>query len=186
MGRRFFLRLAVSILLSILSVSSESVAQGNWRPTVPRPTERVRPLAENRTELIQDATDVLFDRLAPWVFVEFRPVERYPMGRYLITATGRKTDWLIPGKTLEGAGIIKFMNTDRARLVYGEAHQDLLFVPVKAPQYDPTRKRTPEEIAAAQRRYSEFYMKQFIVSGKEYARQRGNPSAPRHQWYPQP
>jgi hypothetical protein len=138
-----------------------------------------------RDSLNKTTEDVLFEKLAPWVFVEYQQVNGKPRGRFLNTTTRRKTGWLVSGNTLEGATLVR-LNADQARVFYRGVYQNLLLVPEKAPRYDPNRKRTPEEIAAAQRRYSEFYMKKFIVSGKEYARQRGNLSAPQHQWYPKP
>jgi hypothetical protein len=180
---RAFLILSIGLLLGAqcvlgqpLPLREDRAAIRDYPPLVPL-TERNRDsIPQPRPfEPVKSQSDILYEKMAPWVFIEYHQDPRDPTakwGKFLNTNRQTKTDWLRLGDRLEGA-VIEGLNEDHATLRYGEASQKLLWVPETPPKYDPTRVRTPEEVAAAQRRYSEFYMKKFIVSGKEYNRRRG-------------
>ncbi|MCC6227413.1 MAG: hypothetical protein IT195_13550 [Microthrixaceae bacterium] len=170
----------------LLAFAFPVFAEGTtWQPPVywPQPSQVesrkfLSPSVSATTRETDSAKDRLFEKMAPWVYVEtYRDTRnRLVWAKFLNTTTKRKTGWLRAGQFLEGARISS-IDSDKAVLTYGGARQDLLFVPEEPIQ--PKKKnhqRTPEETAAAQRRYSEFYMKRFMLLGREYNRQRGMPS----------
>ena len=113
--------------------------------------------------------------MAPYVFVEYRQTQEGGLARFLNTNTKAKSPWLEIGNSLNGATIVR-IRRDCVLVRMRSATQKLLFVSESPPPMKNAALRTPEEIAEAQRRYTEFYMKKFIVSGKEYARRMGRES----------
>ena len=116
--------------------------------------------------------DALFREMAPWVFVKHHQSAGEHFARFLNTNTNRKTPWMQTGQALAGATIVR-IDRDSAYVRKGKATQRLLYVSETPLPRKKSSLRTPEETVRAQRRYSEFYMKKFIVSGKEYTRKRG-------------
>jgi hypothetical protein len=119
--------------------------------------------------------DALFREMAPWVFVEHRGSGGDAHARLLNTNTKRKTSWMREGQSLAGATIFR-IDRDSLLVRRGNVTQRLLYVSETPLPRKTASLRTPEETARAQRMYSEFYMKKFIVSGKEYARRMGRES----------
>ena len=119
--------------------------------------------------------EILFERMAPWVFVEYGQSKQGQAARFFNTNSKAKSGWLSVGDTLNGATIVQ-IRRDSALVRLGSATQKLLYVSETPPPMKNAALRTPAEVAEAQRRYKEFYMKKFIVSGKEYARRAGRKS----------
>jgi len=120
--------------------------------------------------------EILFDMMSSWFYMGFRNIiNDQKEGQFKNTRTQRKSGWLSLGGILEGAEIIH-LDPDKAVVQFADATHEFLYVPEFPEKYDPTVPRTPEQIAAAQRRYSQVYMPTFIRQGREYDRLRGQPS----------
>lgn len=119
--------------------------------------------------------DVLFEMMAPWVYIRYQMVDGVKGGQFKNMNSQRKSQNLRIGATLAGAQILD-LDPVKATVRFADATQELFLVSETPPPYDPSVPRTPEQIAEAQLRYKEMYMKQFIVSGKEYERLRGKPT----------
>jgi hypothetical protein len=140
--------------------------------------------------LIQDATgdggegdlwtktneDVLFEQMAPWVYINYRKINDERSGQFLNMKTRNKTPYISVGGTLSGT-LLESLDPEKAVVRFADATQELYLVSENPPPFDPSVPRTPEQIAEAQKRYREMYMKQFIVQGKEYDRLRGQVAA---------
>jgi len=112
--------------------------------------------------------EILFERMAPWVYVNYQEVNGIPSAQFLNTNSQRKTPWLGVGAILDGARIVA-IDPLKAVMQLGEATQELYYVPETSPDYDPTVPRTPEQIADAQRQYQHMSAKKFMVSAKSYS-----------------
>jgi hypothetical protein len=120
-------------------------------------------------------SDILYEQMAPWVYVGFQEINDVQSGRFLNTNTQRKSPWIRVGGTLSIAQI-ESLDSEKATVRFADATQELSYISETPPPLDPSVPRTPEQVADAQLRYKEFYMKKFIVSGREYDRRRGRPS----------
>ena len=119
--------------------------------------------------------DILFEMMAPWVYIRYQMVDGVKSGQFKNVNRQRKTPNLREGATLAGAQIVG-LDPVKATLRFADATQELFLVSETPPPFDPTVPRTPEQIAEAQLRYKEIYMKRFIVSGKKYEELRGKPT----------
>ena len=120
--------------------------------------------------------DILYELMAPWVYIQVTKINRVTEGRFYNTNNKQKTPWLPVGGTLAGTKILS-MNSDVAVVELGDVSQELLLVALEPPvRFDPSVPRTPEQVADAQRRYQEFYYKKFVVMGKKYDELRGKTS----------
>ena len=119
--------------------------------------------------------DILYEQMAPWVYVGYQEINDIQSGRFLNTNTQRKSPWIREGGTLSIAQI-EALDSEKAMVRFADATQELYYISETPPPYDPSVPRTPEQVAEAQLRYKEYYMPKFIVSGREYDRRRGRPS----------
>jgi len=116
--------------------------------------------------------DILFELMAPWIYVNYQELNGVSSGRFKNTNNNRKTPWLRVEGMLSGAQIVSLDPEKAVVQLAGvdDVTQELYYISETVPPYDPTVPRTPEQVAEAQLRYREVYMKKFIVSNKEYER----------------
>lgn len=140
------------------------------------------------TQTAKSSQDILFELMAPWVYVKYRRVNQIEEAQFFNTYNRRSTPYLPVGGTLVGATIVK-LDSDRATVKLEDVTQELLYVPLQSPPFDPTVPRTPEQVKAAQRRYYETVYKPSVVMGRKYnelaGRPRDIPVPPRGEQYEQ-
>jgi hypothetical protein len=122
----------------------------------------------------QSEKDILFELMAPYVYINYRTVNHVEQAQFVNNQNRKTTDWIPVGGTLQGATLVS-MDSDKALVKLGSTTQELLLVPLNPPPFDPSVPRTPEQVADAQRRYKEFYYKNFVVMGKRYNELAGRP-----------
>ncbi len=152
----------------------------------PPPSATAEVSAATRTA--KSDKDLLFELMSPWVYVKYRKINQIEEAQFYNTHNRKSTPYLPVGGTLVGATIVK-MDSDRATVKLADATQDLFYVPLQAPPFDPTVPRTPEQVKAAQRRYYETVYKPSVVMGWKYnelaGRPREIPVPPRAEQYEQ-
>ena len=117
--------------------------------------------------------EILFDMMANWFYMGYRNViNNESQGQFKNTNTMRKSGWLTVGGTLEGAEIVH-LDAVKAVVQFADATHEFLYIPEFPEKLDPTVPRTPEQIRAAQLRYSQQFLPKFIKGGREYERLRG-------------
>ncbi|NUN96829.1 MAG: hypothetical protein HUU16_11705 [Candidatus Omnitrophica bacterium] len=118
--------------------------------------------------------EIIFELLAPWVYVKHRRINGIEEATFHNQSNQKSTPWLPVGGTLQGATIIS-LDSDKAVLQLGSATEELLYVPLNPPPFDPSVPRTPEQVADAQRRYYMLHHRRFLVMGRKYNELAGRP-----------
>jgi hypothetical protein len=119
--------------------------------------------------------DILFELMANWVYVKYRKVNQAEQAQFVNASNRKTTPWLPVGGSFSGA-TIESIDSEKSIVRLGDVTQEMQYVTLEPPPFDPTVPRTPEQIADAQRRYYEFYYKRFKVMGEKYNELAGRPA----------